>query len=304
MYIINVSYILEVQESYNDISIWQYISFFNTLISLLFTPYLNLLTITQYQQFQYWGFILTTRDKWCLIFLPIILLFSPITLIEIIHFFPILFSYYIDNNINYSQFVTIMILFNLTKVIFTIHMLKLYCQYNLGDPQKDAQFHLLMFIIIIVLSITLPLSPYIFIMLYVYADNTNSMSANKNFNAYDNNKNNCFKIFNSMFCCNKRTNLRNRLYFFGELWCYYWIIIAYLWISYIGSFICMLFYINWDLNVLSYPVYITLIIVTVCVIFVTFSFPQLSYELCKAKVTGIPLDLNLTLKCQCKNVCC
>lgn len=148
LYILNVSFIL----SKKSLQIWNILQLISSLITLMISPALyswsmwrpeqenynwnscqpeleqyrsNTITLShrelriereKYQQ----QHTLSNSKKICLRLkaaLKMLFYLGPVMSIEIIHFFPLLFEYYYYENITYAQFVDILLLFNLPKLL-------------------------------------------------------------------------------------------------------------------------------------------------------------------------------------------
>lgn len=196
------------------------------------------------------------KDR-CKLYIQIIGLFTPITFIEIIHFGQSLFSYFIDHTITKPEFIIILCILNIPKLIFFVHMIK---KWKWSDPEPGCFIHISMFVIIMFVSITLPLVPYVLLMLHQYSIKEEADNK-KTFNVY---------IFN---------------------------IISYLWLSYGGSLLFMYYCVSFDMESISYPVAASSALIMVNIIFITLAIPYLSRSVRNANVTGIPHNLNIKFSC-------
>ena len=93
----------------------------------------------------------------------------PIVLIEIIHFFPFIFAYYIDGTLNYKDLVIVLIIFNVPKGIFIMHFLKkVWFTPDLYSFERVSWSIFMTLILITVLLI-----PYLFIIFFKESKESN-----------------------------------------------------------------------------------------------------------------------------------
>ena len=150
LYIINLSYLLENVDSFDDISIFNYAQLFFSFINLTITP------IQMVADFLSHDFEFST----CKSYLLSTFYIYPMGLIEVIHFFPFLFLYYIDKQIRISQLAIVLFIFNIPKLLFVIHQAR---KAAASEAWHDCK--VLGLILSILIFITVPLIPYIFMMI-------------------------------------------------------------------------------------------------------------------------------------------
>eukprot|EP01083_Nonionella_stella_P154722 498935_1 len=243
LYIINLSFMLESYETYNEIPIYNILQCTFSLFTLCVSPFMNILKaiVSTYLNK---GLVLSIKDK-MKIYSIVSLSLMPTLLIEIIHFFPILFAYYIDGVIDYQQVLWIMILFNVPKFVFVIHMIKKANMLNEGVCLAICTT-----VCISVVFITLPLVPYFFMMFGKGTINIRELKESS-----------------------------NKTIFFSGCWSstskYYWNVVFYLVISYGVSSAYLIGFVG--ANNMSLPLSIALFAVIVLMIFITLSVPALFY---------------------------
>lgn len=259
------------------------------MYSLCISPFFNLLSMVNSKYLYNYGLILSFRDK-VYIFFWILLLLAPIMFLEIIHFFPLFFAYYIDHSIkNRNEFIIILIIFNVPKCIFLFHIIPMFIKtrnelqtefeksghlniYQSKAPNKNNGVYL---IFIILLFITLPLIPYMYVMI------SNGLKENDNEN--DN------KIYD-------KQNLKNKKK--ANWFSYYCITNVYTWLSYIGSNAVLYWLVHEKHNQsLSIPVQYATYVVVGCCLFITITMPFTANKVKKLIPFGIVLQLyNTTTK--------
>eukprot|EP01084_Bolivina_argentea_P146944 257177_1 len=249
LFIINLSFMLETYDEYKNISIFNLLQFIFALFTLSVSPFTNLLSV-KIKFFMMDGIALTFQDKFKL-YSIISFTLIPTLLVEIIHFFPILFAYYIDDILNYRDILWILLLlFNVPKTLFVIHITKKY--WHLPAFADTGIIGKIIFTVILtIIFFTLPLVPYFIAMLF--------KDKYKRTNSSNNKKKTIF--FDGLCSSTSR---------------YYWNVVAYLWISYIGSSAYLLYRIN--IHNMSNPLLISLLIVLCLCIFITVSIPRLFYD--------------------------
>eukprot|EP01084_Bolivina_argentea_P041853 77260_1 len=268
LYIINLSFMLEQSNSYSDISVFNILQFGFSLFTLSVSPFFNLLTLGELIYMNY-GLILSIKDK-IKLYGVIAITLIPTFLLEIIHFFPILFAYYIDQKINLHEFFMLMLLFNVPKIVFVIHMMKnvlciepmawLFSEDGINVYGKcmiycvfPCSMILCSLPLMIGVLMTLPLIPYILMMLFKDADNRDVLRELKQA---------------------RRKNIFFRgLCSFVSL--YYWNVVIYLWISYGWSSLYLLLRVG--INIISYPVKISILVVLVLLFVITVTLPKMFY---------------------------
>eukprot|EP01084_Bolivina_argentea_P061598 112599_1 len=247
LYIINISFLLETVSSYKAIPTFNLIQLTFSLISLTIAPMKYYVSKT-YESY-YKTYSLYEKIP---VYLAVAFTFMPIVLIEVIHFFPFCFCYYVDDTLHQHDLIYVIILFNVPKIIFFSHLLFQYiCNPNpnndddLDDDLDDvygAIRNTLVCCLLTFVFITIPLVPYIMMM---YSKKTIKDT------------NNLFTIKDCR-CCSSIT-------------IYYWNTIIYLFISYGGSCIYVINVIGW--NNISKPVQVSIICIFILIIFITLTFP-------------------------------
>eukprot|EP01084_Bolivina_argentea_P098273 176624_1 len=233
LYIINLSYLCELEKSYENISIYNIIPLILSVITFIKTPPLSVVqwTLDQNPNADQTKLLLSS----CLTFLPIVM-------VEIIHFFPFIFAYYIDQVLNYNDLIWIMLIFNVPKLIFIIHAnRRIFTRENNGNIGKCITC-----VVFTLILITIPLIPYLFIIFSKYSQKNNT------------------SLFHDGYC--------------GSAAKYYWNITAYLTVSYGGSvaYIAIIY----GLDALSLPVQISIITLIVLIVITILTFP-ITYGLMK-----------------------
>ena len=247
LYIINISYMLEKINNYIDISIYNILQLSASLITLCIAPYFNLIQFISDSYINN-GLLLTFSDK-IKIYSSICGICIPMTIIEVIHFFPLLFSYYIDKTISLRQLYILLLIFNIPKLIFVFHIIKQIFPENSINHCYDRFGKLL----ILCCFMILPLILYSIIWLFRDVETL---------------KPQCHK--------NKTIKIDE---FWGKGWCstntiYFWNIVLYINMSYILTAI----FISWNqhfhfVTQISYPVTISIILVVILSIFITLTLP-------------------------------
>ena len=152
LYIINLSYLLENVNSYQDIPIPNLIQLVSSFVAIIINPIMSLVNASYAD----------TVSKKIKAFLHGLFAFGPVGCIEMIHFFPVLFCYYMDKSIDYDQLSTVLIIFNVPKLLFFLHF---WCiSYSTGsyDSLGSCLFGALAYVI---LFGVIPLIPYQFTMM-------------------------------------------------------------------------------------------------------------------------------------------
>ena len=234
--VINVAYILCYGKD-----IFTLLQLLFSIFTIVITTIINLYKIL-YVYYLNHGLILSLWDTIKFLF-ELIVLFVPIICLETIHYFPILFSYYNEPSIDKLYFWNSLIIFNIPKALFIVHI---WYQFRSTNKNENYCWKLLCGIIIFILS---PLIPYILLMF--------------SHNHHKKTKSRCESIFH-----NGLTN---------NLTLYYFIILFYLWFGYGLSFFLILYQTNFMVN----PVNITIIISINLCIFITLTFPRSWYKLHK-----------------------
>ena len=282
LYLINVAYILDSEvNEWDTISIYNVLQIGSTLLVLCVTPFLKFVGYVYESYIEHNGLFMSLIDA-LYVYFWIGVLFTPIMAIEIVHFFPLLFAYYVDDSIKqWSEFAIIMILFNVPKLMFVHHIFKLSHGYKGLLYSKWFIFSIFM---------VLPLVPYTILMTdnQIASDHSRArhnriskLQAIDGQNISSNNNNSCCWIvrYNNIFgsdddgdesdgsdgsdgsvklkCCNRVT-------------VYYWRIVIYLWTSYVGSSFFLLFLAS---EPLSHVVIGTIAFVIFLAVFVTFTMP-------------------------------
>ena len=167
LYLLNLAYLLEVHtyDNYKDISIYNICQLLFSLISLSLSPFFNFVTMVNKSYIENSGLILSLHDKFKVYFW-ISLYFVPLMVIEIIHFFPALFAYYLDNTINKEQLGIVLIAFNAPKIIFILHMVRKLLKHRASDADFRVNQRSLFVVVVYILItfVTLPLIPYVLMM--------------------------------------------------------------------------------------------------------------------------------------------
>ena len=150
LYIINVSFMLEKRQLF----IWNILQLISSLFTLSMAPGLFAWTLSAPRHEE--ELSIKERFQSCLSFSAYII---PLVPIEIIHFFPLLFEYYYYKNLNYNEFVNILLLFNIPKVLI------------LTVFNMDYGTHMLCLLVqscglLVVPTLTLPLLPWQWSILY------------------------------------------------------------------------------------------------------------------------------------------
>ena len=103
-YILNLSYILDTHAShdhgnignwYNNISMYNLLQLFGSFLALIVSPFTNwvsLVIVGNY--FEECGLILSIKDRFY-IFFKLVIYIMPVFIMEIIHFFPLFFAYFL-----------------------------------------------------------------------------------------------------------------------------------------------------------------------------------------------------------------
>ena len=239
LYIINLSYLLENSDSFDDISIFNYLQLLFSLINLTIAP-IGMFADRLSSEFTF------GLSKWKLYLLSTFYVY-PMALIEVIHFFPFLFLYYIDEQIVISQLAIILSMFNIPKLLLVIrHGKKVYMW------KHDANYcKLFFFIMRIVLFVTVPLIPYIFII--IEKDEASDIVC----------------ICENGYC--------------SSVGKYYWTIVLYLLISYGGSTIYTIIIVG-GLNELSSQVQIAFGVFIVLIVTIIATLPISFYCIQKERI--------------------
>ena len=281
LYIINVSYILENCDTYADISLVNILQLISSIITLAITPLLNYLSQVQQSYVKHSGLILTTCDS-VNVYSYILLILGPMMTLEIIHFFPILFAYYLNddndsnfNSIEFQHLIIIIGIFNVPKLIFIIHI---WNKYQKIRHEKYFFNCLADSIVLILLFLILPLMPYTIVMierlkyceyLQLFADYNITDITQCKFKTI------CFSIA----ATDKKQNVVFR---------YYRNIVIYLWLSFIGSSIVLYYLLNYNIftiSIISVTIWFTWLI---C-IYLTIFLPLLWYKLLRYAPFGFQL---------------
>lgn len=265
LYLINLSYLLESKiENYHDISIFNYLQLLSSLIVLCVAPFTNLLTFLN-ESYLKVGLILSLRDK-LISYMIIGFYIFPAMIIEIIHFFPLLFAYYVDHAINLNQLWIILGIFNLPKIGFMIHIIRKQVKLQvLNNLHHEKVVLALTSAVIIALFVILPLVPYMLIML---------QKNNVKRNSSDQYQFKCNVLKKSIFVngfCNSLTN-------------YYWHITGYLWISYGVS--CLTLWILSHNNLSNFVIGSIFTVLLLCTL-MTISIPCTWYYVKKVAPFGL-----------------
>ena len=153
---------------------------------------------------------------------------------------------YVDGALNKEDLFAILLIFNVPKLMFVIHLLKkILCSYS-NDKLFEITFSILM-------MITIPLVPYM-IVSYSKSD------------------------AHSLFEPNKPLK--------GSRAKYYWIMVLYLFFSYIGS--CLYVAVRIDIHNLSIPVQVSMIGIVLLVLLNLVSLP-IGWK--KMKQSGVNVEL-------------
>merc|ERR1719433_2146318 len=112
LYIINLSYLLESIAGYEEISVFNYLQLILSVLNFCVNPIKFVQKVTDYREGDF------GIEEW----LSTSLCFMPLVLIEIIHFFPFCFCYYVDGVLDWNDLVKILMLFNMPKEIFILHV--------------------------------------------------------------------------------------------------------------------------------------------------------------------------------------
>merc|ERR550525_1017600 len=112
LYIINLSYLLESIAGYEEISVFNYLQLILSVLNFCVNPIKFVQKATLHDN----------KDFGIVEWLSTSLCFMPLVLIEIIHFFPFCFCYYVDGTLDWDDLVHILLLFNIPKVIFILHV--------------------------------------------------------------------------------------------------------------------------------------------------------------------------------------
>lgn len=250
LYIINLSYLFETYEitGFNNISIYNKLQLLFTLFTLCIASTYSFLKL-ETKFFMIDGIALTLKDRLKL-YVIIILTGIPALLIEIIHFFPILFAYYVDHSISYDNFLYLLLIFNAPKLIFVSHMLRKFLS-NEAWKDNGICIKIILSIVLMIIFMSLPMIPYFIMMLFKVK-----------YKRKQDHENSSKTIFFNGICS---TTSR-----------YYWNVVLYLWISHGGCIIYMIYIIG--INVISNALLGVLTTVLFLCIFITISIPRLFYD--------------------------
>lgn len=167
LYIINLSFLLESVTSYNEISRFSIAQLAFSVLNMAWNPikYTKHATNARYNKNHYspLGSVMAAS-----------FLFAPLVLIEIIHFFPFCFSYYVDHIVAWNDLLNILLIFNVPKIMFILYLFFLWGICCNCSPSCIFQ----MFMIIAIL-ITVPLIP--FVMFFQWDDVSDAMNTNFRF---------------------------------------------------------------------------------------------------------------------------
>ena len=235
LYIINLSFLLENMSTYRinySINEWKSgedISIYN-LVSLCLSIFMFLKVPITF--FINEGMFSGNIDNKCKAAMSVALTFGPIVLLEIIHFFPFCFAYYVDGDLHRDDLIAIIFIFNVPKLLFVAHMMKktLTDRGFIGHMNKA-----LVIVIVFLIFITVPLVPYL---MFVYN-----------------------KVQISLFEDGK----------YGSSAKYYWNLVIYLIVLYLGSCAYVMIVVGFDASTPVQAAIILIVFLSVFSIF-TFPF--------------------------------
>ena len=156
LYIINLSFLLETVESYEQISTYNIVSLSFSILLFIKTP------ITFFME----CFAINNKDdrtgkNQIKAILSIALTFGPLVLLEIIHFFPFCFAYYVDQTLHWRDLIHVLLIFNVPKSIFIEQMWAK--TFRAASPHGElfgnCAFILCVGVIILPIFIVVPLIP-------------------------------------------------------------------------------------------------------------------------------------------------
>lgn len=249
LYVINLSYLLSNIVNYNQISIYNILQLSFSLFTMCLAPYFNLLEFVS-DLYLNNGLILSFSDKLS-IYSSICGISFPLMALEVIHFFPLLFSYYIDQSISLKQMWILLLIFNVPKLIFVLHQI-----HNLF-PENGINHFWDRFGKLLILFSFLVLPLILYSIIWLFRDKNKKLKININ------------QFFDKGYC--------------SQSTIYFWNIIIYIWITYgLTSF-----YIAWNqhfafmsstTNGISIPVTVSIISIVILSLFITFTLPYFYYR--------------------------
>lgn len=116
LYIINLSFLLESVTVYDEISGFNILQLVCSVLSMGVTPIQYVMSATSLYR---WRYPYTTCDKLITLVSSSSLLL-PLVLVEIVHFCPFLFAYYVDRVIELNDLKAILLIFNVPKILFVV----------------------------------------------------------------------------------------------------------------------------------------------------------------------------------------
>eukprot|EP01084_Bolivina_argentea_P135818 239259_1 len=167
LYSINIAFILHNIKSYHEIPIINIIQLIFAFINMVINPIKYILAVnkpysTVFRQIQ--------------VFCGASFALIPLITIELIHFIPLLFCYYFEHSITYQEFVNVLLIFNIPKILFIWRRIFVFswrdmCKYYIIPiccPSADSEYdigeggsRLCCITLILLLSyIILPMLPY------------------------------------------------------------------------------------------------------------------------------------------------
>ncbi|ETO23774.1 hypothetical protein RFI_13400 [Reticulomyxa filosa] len=234
LYIINLSFMLERTRNYQQISIYNKLQFLVSLFVLCVSPCSIFVEITCVDSYLYQrGLVVSFRDRLRIAALWITLL-SPIMCVEVIHFFPSLFAYYMDNTLTKTQLIIVFCVFNIPKLGFIGHMSKKALNI------KDDLCIIVFFFLLLTFSL-LPLIPYVIVMLLKDDLNITQIHSSSR------------KSIFAVGLCNGTT-------------AYYYFIVFYLFVSYIFSSFLVWYYSKWQVSSFLFVAIVAVCACSLCII--------------------------------------
>merc|ERR1712079_384515 len=130
LYIINLSFLLEKVDSLSAIPYQNIAQLIFSVINMIWNPIKYTKHATSYSKAAviWFGAAGNCCSK-IRIIVSAAFLYAPLVLIEVIHFFPFLFCYYVDHTVGYDDLVNILLIFNIPKLLFLFTFLFGHCYY-------------------------------------------------------------------------------------------------------------------------------------------------------------------------------
>lgn len=327
--ILNVAYLIEnltsivMDDNNDDVSIYNILELFMSIYVICISSLSNYLQWINDGYLKYGGLILSWRDKIKTI-ATVSLIIIPMIILDIVQFFPILFTYY-NHNEKYLtkewQLGILLAMFNAPKCFFIGH-LWFSSVASCGDGGSDGggsdtasnnyNGHWIgqivhccsmsvVFLCLVSVFCTLPLVPYVMILLnhidtqdlfeYLKVQNSNKKRKKhkQNVRKYS------LKTGDEWNLCAACCKEWKTMFFDGycnDLACFYWILICYLWIAFIGSNGLLIYFTKfwghqWNNNFVFYVV----CVVACLVVWLTLAVPRVYYAIIVKLPFGLrPID--------------